>query len=82
MKTVYKVAIAASALALSGVATSRLVDDGGIQTVIRDEVPAFLDEWGLANGSSFSHFAAHIPASLAVIVGLRAGDTDYDRSVY
>lgn len=82
MKTVYKLAIVASALALSGVATNRLIDDGGIQAVIKDEVPAFLDEFGWANENKFSHYAAYIPASLAVIVGFRAGDADYDRSAY
>ncbi|MDF2142302.1 hypothetical protein [Paenirhodobacter sp. CAU 1674] len=80
MKTVYKVAVAATALVLAGVATSRLINDGGIQAVMKDEVPALLDEWGWVNGSSFARYAAYIPASLAVIGGLRAGDADYDRA--
>lgn len=80
MKTVYKITVAATALVLAGVATSRLIDDGGIQVVMKDEVPALLDEWGWATGSRFSRYAAHVPASLAVIVGLRAGDADYDRT--
>lgn len=80
MKTVYKVAVAATAFVLVGVATSRLNNDGGIQPVMKDEVPALLDEWGWANASEFARYAAHIPASLAVIVGLRAGDADYDRA--
>lgn len=82
MKTVYKATIAAAALVLAGMATSRLIDDGGIQAVVLDEVPAFLDEWSWANGNSFARYAAHIPASLAVVAGLRAGDADYDRAAY
>lgn len=82
MKTVYKVTIAATALVLVGVATSRLIDDGGIQAVMKDEVPALLDEWAWTNGNLFAHYAAHVPASLAVAVGLRAGDADYDRPAY
>lgn len=80
MKTGYKVTVAAVALVLVGVAASRLIDDGGIQAVMKDEVPALLDEWGWANDSNFVRYAAHIPASLAVVVGLRAGDADYDRA--
>ncbi len=82
MKTVYKVSIAAIALVLSGVASSRLFDDGGIKAVMRDEVPVLLNEWDWTNGNSFVRYAAHVPASLAVIVGLRAGDADYDRTAY
>lgn len=80
MKTVYKAAIAATALVLFGVSTSRMINDGGIQAVMKDEVPALLDEWGWANESNFARYAAHISASLAVIAGLRAGDADYDRA--
>ncbi len=82
MKTVYKVAIAVTALVLVGVAISRLIDDGGIKAVMRDEVPAFLDEWGWANGSNVARYAAIVPASLAVVVGFRAGEADYDRTEY
>lgn len=80
MKTVYKAAVAATALVLVGFTTSRMINDGGIQAVIKDEVPALLDEWGWANESEFARYAAHIPASLAVFVGLRAGDADYDQA--
>jgi len=82
MKAVYKAAVAATALVLVGVATSRLIDDGGIQAVMQDEVPALLDEWAWANGNRFARYAAHVPASLAVVVGLRAGEADYDRTAY
>ena len=80
MNTVYKAAVAATAIVLVGVATSGLIDDGGIQAVMKDEVPALLDEWGWANYSNFVRYPAHIPASVAVVVGLRAGDADYDRA--
>lgn len=82
MKTFYKVAVAVTALVLVGVATSRLNNDGGIQAVMKDEVPALLDEWAWANGNRFARYAAHVPASLAVVAGLRAGEADYDRTAY
>lgn len=73
--------IASSILIIGGIVffSNRVLIDGGITAVLRDEVIPLRDDWFGKSDRDDISFPKSITASVAVLFGIRAGAADYNK---
>lgn len=73
--------IASSILIIGGIVffSNRVLIDGGITAVLRDEVTPLRDDWFGKSDPDDISFPKSITASVAVLFGIRAGAADYNK---